>query len=61
MNSILKTMKILNLNNFYKYKRKLKRLFSSDFQQIKDKKLNILFFGTDNFSLPSLKLLNEEK
>ncbi|KAI8123012.1 hypothetical protein FF38_11658 [Lucilia cuprina] len=45
-------------SNFYKYKRKLTfiRTFST---KINKNDLKVLFFGTDNFSLPSLKVLHK--
>ncbi|XP_065367876.1 methionyl-tRNA formyltransferase, mitochondrial [Calliphora vicina] len=44
--------------NFYKYKRKL-TYFRSFTTQIDNNELKVLFFGTDNFSLPSLKVLHK--
>ncbi|XP_055851369.1 methionyl-tRNA formyltransferase, mitochondrial [Episyrphus balteatus] len=52
--------KITGETNFYKYKRKiyecfrLVRTFSSS-----PNKLKVLFFGTDNFSLPSIEVLHK--
>ena len=44
--------------NFYKYKRKF--IFFRNFAtKINNHELKVLFFGTDNFSLPSLKVLHK--
>lgn len=57
---IFKTAMILSgiSTNFYKYKRKLTylRTFAT---QLDNNELKVLFFGTDNFSLPSLKVLHK--
>uniref|UniRef100_A0A1A9WRP6 methionyl-tRNA formyltransferase n=1 Tax=Glossina brevipalpis TaxID=37001 RepID=A0A1A9WRP6_9MUSC len=45
------------LNNFYKYKRKLLN-FRNYGIKTNNSELKLLFFGTDNFSLPTLKMLH---
>ncbi|CAD7077553.1 unnamed protein product [Hermetia illucens] len=47
--------------NSFKYKRRYNGLVTELSIRWKSTGLKILFFGTDNFSLPSLKLLNEER
>lgn len=51
--------------NVFKFRRKVYNHWSIHHklnycQEYKKSVLKILFYGTDNFSLPSLKLLNEE-
>lgn len=43
---------------FYKYKRKVVQFVFRKYSQTSGKQLKILFFGTDNFSLPSLQKLH---
>ncbi|KAL5288911.1 MTFMT family protein [Megaselia abdita] len=45
--------------NLYKYKRKVVQITFRKFCDTSEKKLKILFFGTDNFSLPSLQKLHK--
>lgn len=54
------TLKSSSLS-FFKYKRKLIQIVTRKISDAPKKKLKILFFGTDNFSLPSLQKLHSSE